>query len=391
MKRGFLKIFYLMAIASIFSACEKKEKKEEVVAEAPKAEASVSKEAYGATQDGIDVDLYTLENANGMVVKVTNYGGIITSILTPDKSGEFGEITLGFDSVADYENYSPYFGALIGRYGNRIANGKFSLDGVDYELVQNNGKNHLHGGTKGFDKVVWAAEEFKTEEGAGLTLTYLSKDMEEGYPGNLNVEVLYFLTNSDELEVTYKATTDKKTIVNLTQHAYFNFTDNAKTDILDHEVMIASDKLVPVDETLIPTGELTSVEGTPFDFNIPIKIGEKIEEENEQLKYGLGYDHCFVLKKEKQDSLELAATVYDPESGRFMELYTTEPAIQFYSGNFLDGSFVGRGGVSYNFRDALCLEPEHYPDSPNQSDFPSTVLNPGEEYYTKTVYSFSVK
>lgn len=355
----------------------------------------IEKTDFGKLEDGTLVSLFTLTNAEGVEVKITNYGGIITSFRVPDKDGIMEDVVLGFDSLEGYTSDTylksgPYFGALIGRYGNRIAKGKFKLDGQEYDLATNNDPNHLHGGLKGFDKVVWEAEEVQNEEGVGVKLHYVSKDMEEGYPGNLTVDVVYTLTNDNELKIDYKATTDKKTIVNLTNHSYFNLTGNVKRDILNHKLMINADEFIPVDETLIPTGEIRSVSGTPFDFTSPVAVGKRIEEDNEQLKFGQGYDHCWVING-KEGEMRLAATVYDPNSRRFMEVYTTEPGIQFYSGNFLNGALTGKGGVVYEHRYGLALETEHFPDSPNQPDFPSVELNPGETYHTQTAYKFSIK
>lgn len=352
------------------------------------------KEDYGKVNDQ-SVDLFTITNENGVEVKITNYGGIITSLLAPDKDGVLEDVVLGFDSLSGYRSdiylqEGPYFGAIIGRYGNRIADGKFTLDGKEYALATNNGPNHLHGGLTGFDKVVWDAEAFKNENGAGVTLHYVSEDMEEGYPGKLAVDVTYTLNNDNELEISYKATTDKKTVVNLTNHTYFNLTGNAKRNILDHQVKLAADKFTPVDETLIPTGELRDVEGTPFDFTEPTAVGARINADNEQLKFGNGYDHNWVLIGEA-GKMKPAATVYEPESGRFMEVSTTEPGVQFYTGNFLNGKLTGKGNVTYEQRYGLCLETQHFPDSPNQPNFPSVELNPGEVYQTTTVYKFSTK
>lgn len=355
------------------------------------SQVGIEKESFGQTKDGKAVDLYTLTNANGVEAKITNYGGIIVSLKVPDKNGNMEDVVLGFDSLAAYETKSPFFGALVGRYGNRIAKGKFTLDGKEYTLVQNNGENHLHGGTVGFDKKVWQAEEIQNDSTVGLKLTYTSPDMEEGYPGKLDVEVTYTLRNDNALAIDYKATTDKKTIVNLTNHSYFNLAGHDAGDILDHVMMINANQFVPVDSTLIPTGELQQVEGTPLDFTEPTRIGDRIDQtDNQQIAHGGGYDHCWVLNKDGQ-GLTLAATVYEPNSGRFMEVMTTEPGVQFYSGNFLRGPLEGKGGATYDKRSGLCLETEHFPDSPNQPDFPSVELNPGEVYQTTTVYKFSVR
>lgn len=350
--------------------------------------ASVTKETFGTMPDGTAVDQFTLVNKNNLEVKVITYGGIITSLKVPDREGKFKDIVLGYDNLESYLKSTPYFGAIIGRYGNRIADGKFKLDDTEYTLAANNGRNHLHGGVKGFDKVVWKGEPISEKDGVGLKLTYTSPDMEEGYPGNLKVTVIYTLTDDNTLTFDYTATTDKKTVVNLTNHSYYNLT-GVKEDILNHEVQINATNYLPVDSTLIPTG-VEPVAGTPFDFTSAKKIGKEINEDNAQLKNGLGYDHCWVLKEGK-DSLNFAASVYEPTSGRVMEIYTTEPAIQFYTGNFLNGSNIGKDSVVYNYRTGLCLETEHYPNSPNQPDFPSVVLNPGEEYHTTTVTRFLVK
>ncbi|MGB4257892.1 MAG: aldose epimerase family protein [Phycisphaerae bacterium] len=352
---------------------------------------TITKTAFGQTPDGQTADLYTLTNGNGMKVQITNYGGIITSIVVPDKNGKFEDVALGYDNLADYIKNSPYFGALIGRYGNRIAGGKFTLDGKEYKLFINNDPNSLHGGKKGFDKVLWKAEPVEGADVVGLKLTYLSKDMEEGYPGNLNATVWYFLTRDNELQIKYEATTDKPTVVNLTNHSYFNLAGAGNGDVLDHVMMLNADRFLPVDKTLIPTGELRPVKGTPFDFTTPTPIGKNIKADDEQVKFGNGWDHAWVLNKPKAGELTLAARVVEPTSGRMLEMYTTEPAVQFYSGNFLDGTTVGKGGKPYKFRYAFCLEAEHYPDSPNQPKFPSTVLRPGETYRQTTVYKFSTK
>ncbi len=352
--------------------------------------ASIEKSSFGTTKEGVALDLYTLKNVAGMTVKITNYGGTIVSWTAPDKNGKYEDITLGCDSISGYEKGVPFFGALVGRYGNRIAKGKFSLEGKTYTLAVNNGANHLHGGLKGFDKVVWAATPIDGPDVA-LKLTYTSKDMEEGYPGNLSVEVLYTLQRDNSLKIEYTATTDKTTVVNLTNHAYFNLSGDMNTTVLDHEIALNCDKFLPVDKTLIPTGELKSVEGTPFDFMTSTKIGARINDTlNEQIKFGGGYDHAWIIK-DHTTNIHEAAVVYEPTSGRVMEVLTTEPAIQFYTGNFLDGTIVGKEGVIYKKRSGLCLETEHYPDSPNQPKFPTTTLKPKETYKTTTVYRFSVK
>lgn len=350
----------------------------------------IEKTVFGTLPDGSTADLYTLRNANGMEVQITNYGGTITKLQAPDKDGKFANITLACDSLSGYLKGVPYFGALIGRYGNRIAKGKFTLEDKEYTLVQNNGVNALHGGTKGFDKVLWTAMPVDGEE-PQLKLNYTSADGEEGYPGKLEVEVVYTLQKNNALKIDYKATTDKATVVNLTNHTYFNLTGDASKDVLGHEVTLQADKFLPVDESLIPTGELKAVAGTPFDFTSAHTIGERINDAKDvQIKYGKGYDHCWVFTKAGNE-LKKVASVYEPTTGRVIEVATTEPAIQFYSGNFLDGTVIGEGGIPAKFRTGFCLETQHYPDSPNQPKFPTTVLKPGETYQTTTVYSFSIK
>ncbi len=345
--------------------------------------------SYGTLSDGTQVSQFTLRNANGMEMKVIEYGGIITNLTAPDKDGEFEDIVLGYDSLEAYVAENPFFGALIGRYGNRIARGKFTLDGVEYKLDTNNMPNHLHGGDVGYDKVVWKGEQVESDRGVALKLTYTSWDGEEGYPGELDIVVIYTLTNDNEVEFDYTATTDKKTVVNLTQHTYFNLSA-MEDDILDHELVLNADHYTPVDRTLIPTGEIAVVDGTPFDFTEAKTIGKEIGADHEQIRYGLGYDHNWVINEGDED-LNFAASLYEPESGRFMEVYTTEPGIQFYSGNFLTDNIAGKNGVINNYRTGLCLETQHFPDSPNQPNFPSTVLDPGETYHTTTVYKFSTK
>ena len=336
------------------------------------------------------IKLYKLVNPSGMQVKITNYGAIVTSILVPDRDGKLADVTLGYDRVEDYINAvdKPYFGAIVGRYGNRIAKGKFTIDGETYTLATNNNENHLHGGVIGFDKVVWDAKLVGGAGWSGLELNYLAKDKEEGYPGNLSVKVTYKLTDANELIVDYLATTDKATPVNLTQHSYFNLKGEGEGTILDHELMINAKRYTPVDKTLIPTGEMPEVAGTPFDFTTAKSIGRDIEQENEQLEFGLGYDHNFVLDRDGE-GLTLAARVHEPASGRTMEILTTEPGIQFYCGNFLDGRLKGKSGKPYVNRGGFCLETQHYPDSPNQPNFPTSILKPGDEYKTTTVFKFS--
>ena len=352
--------FFIPAAAFIlFFGCQPKEKRE-MKTESP---FTISQSDFGTTKDGKSVTLFTFTNKNGMEVKIMNYGGIVTQLKVPDKNGVVEDVVLGFDNVTAYEDGSPYFGAIVGRYGNRIAKGKFTLNGTEYTLAQNNGENSLHGGLKGFDKVIWEAETFENEEGVGLKLKYLSKDMEEGFPGNLDVTVTYTIKTSNEIQIDYAATTDKPTIINLTQHSYFNLT-GCKRDILDHEVMIKADKLVPVDAALIPTGELMPLDGTPFDFSVPAKVGARIDADHEQLKLGGGYDHCWVLNKSAQNALEWVVKMTEPTSGRVFELATSDPGVQFYTGNFLDGTLTGKGGVVYEQRYGLCFEPEFFPDSP---------------------------
>ncbi len=350
---------------------------------------NITKESFGKTTDGKNVDIYTLVNKNGCEVRITNYGGIIVSLKVPDKNGNLGDVMLGYDSVEQYiKNNGPYFGALIGRYGNRIGKGTFKLDGKTYTLATNNGENHLHGGNVGFDKVLWDAKEISEKGAPGLELTYLSKDGEEGYPGNLKVTVKYLWTNDNELKIEYTAKTDKPTVVNLTSHGYFNL--SGKGDILGEKLMINADKFTPVDSGLIPTGEMLPVAGTPFDFRTAKAIGKDIDADNQQIKYGPGYDHNFVLNK-KWNKLALAAEVYDPSTGRDMEVWTTEPGLQFYSGNFLDGTITGKGGWTYQKHAALCLESQHYPDSPNKDKWPTTTLRPKQTYKSTTIYKFSTK
>ena len=391
MKNARFSLLMVFTLAILFTTCKPKsqESSDTLTDSVSTTEGTITRSDFGKLEDGTQISLYTLTNAAGTVATITNYGGIVVSIKTHDKNGNLEDIVLGFDSLSSYVKNNPFFGAIVGRYGNRIAKGKFKLDDQTYNLAVNNGENHLHGGLKGFDKVVWAGDSYNTPDGAVLNLTYTSKDLEEGYPGNLQAEVTYTLTKDNELKIDYKATTDKKTVVNLTNHSYFNLSGNTKTDILNHTVSIAASKFLPVDKGLIPTGELKDVKGSPFDFTTPHVVGERINAKDQQIQIGGGYDHCWVF--DSTDKLVPKATVYESTSGRFMEVFTTEPGVQFYSGNFLDGSVTGKFNTVYKKRFGLCLETQHFPDSPNQPSFPSTVLNPGDVYTSQTIYKFSVK
>jgi aldose 1-epimerase len=369
-------LFYLIAIGISRTSAE--------------ARSKMQKQGFG-TEDGQTVDLYILTNESGFEAAITNYGGTVVSLKVPDRSGKLADVVLGYDSVNEYANGKSYFGAIIGRYGNRIAHGTFELGGVTYTLAENNGENHLHGGNQGFNKRLWTAKDVSGGAGPALELTYLSKDGEEGYPGNLSVRVVYTLTSHNELKIAYSATTDKPTILNPTNHSYFNLAGEGNRDILQHQLVINADRFTPVDATLIPTGELRKVKGTPFDFSTPTAIGARINNDDEQLKFGKGYDHNWVLKGGQAGTLALAARVYEPKSGRVLEVWTTQPGVQFYTGNFLNADVHGKGGKTYGFRSALCLETQHFPDSPNHPDFPSTVLEPGQHYHSTTVYKFSTK
>jgi aldose 1-epimerase len=351
---------------------------------------NIAKQAFGTMPDGTPVDLYTLVNDNGITAKITNYGGIIVSLLVPDKKGNLDDIVLGFDTLTEYVEHNPYFGCLVGRFGNRIANARFTLAGTEYVLAQNDGQNHLHGGEIGFDKVVWNAEPVTEGNAVGLKLTHLSPDGDEGYPGNLSLTVTYTLDNDNALHIDYVATTDKATVVNLTNHSYFNLAGAGSGDILGHTLEIVADRFTPVDDTLIPTGELRPVAGSPLDFTSATVIGDRIEQDDEQLKLGGGYDHCWVVNGEP-GTMRLAARACDPASGRILEIHSTEPAIQFYAGNMMPETLTGKGGKTYVRRGGFCLETEHYPDSPNQPDFPSTTLEPGDTYETTTTFAFRVE
>ena len=353
------------------------------------AKASIEKRVFGKLEDGTTIDIYTLKNRKGLQVEITTYGGAVVTIKTPDRRGRMADIVLGYADASGYVSDVSYFGALIGRYANRIARGRFTLNGVEYQLPQNNGVNHLHGGVRGFHKVVWQPLELPRHDGVALQLTYLSKDNEEGYPGNLAVTATYVLSDANELRIEYSATTDKETVVNFTHHSYFNLAGAGTGNVLQHKLKINADRFTPVDQTLIPTGELKAVKGTPFDFGRETAIGSRINQPDGQLVFGKGYDHNFVLNKQGQE-LSLAATVYEPSSGRALEMWTTEPGVQLYSGNFLD-KVRGKEGKLYNRNDGFCLEAQHFPDSPNHPAFPSTVLKPGQRYTQTTVYKFMVR
>ncbi len=375
-----LKLLLLAIIACTLFSCTGKRNSENKTSMDIKS--GIITGTFGSV-DGEEVKLYTLTNSNGMVIKVTNYGGIVTSIQVPDRDTRLGDVALGFDELQPYLDGHPYFGCIVGRYGNRIANAGFELDGQSYILTKNNGENSLHGGDVGFDKKIWEAETFESEKGVGLQLHYLSPDMEEGYPGNLDVYVTYLLTDENEIIITYKATTDKACPVNLTWHGYFNLTEG-RENVKGHQILINADKYVVVDENIMPTGELRSTQNTPMDFSDFHTIGERFDQVEG------GYDHSYVLVKDSP-GLTLVARVHEPKSGRLMEVYTTEPGVQFYAGNFLDGTLTGRNGVVYNSQYGFCLEAQHFPDSPNQPGFPNSILRPGEVYAQTTIYRFSVK
>lgn len=350
----------------------------------------MKKTAFGKTSGGAPVELYTLSNVHGMKVEIMTYGGAVVSLMAPDRHGQFADVVLGMESVAGYQRQTAFFGALIGRYGNRIGHGQFQLDGETYKLPKNDGDNTLHGGPQGFDKRIWKVHK---AQGAALELTYVSHDGEEGFPGTLTAKVIYTLTARNELKIDYSATTDKDTVVNLTNHSYFNLAGAGGGNILQNQLTLYADRFTPVDAGLIPTGELRAVAGTPFDFTKPTAIGARIGQDDQQLQYAKGYDHNWVINKgnEADGPLTKAAEVYDPASGRVLEVFTTEPGVQFYTGNFLDGTIHGKGGKVYPFRGALCLETQHFPDSPNKPEFPSTELKAGETYNSTTVYRFSAR
>lgn len=354
---------------------------------------SINQKPFGE-KDGTPVTLYSLTNSNGLQADITNYGGIVVRLLTPDRTGKMADVVLGYNTLDEYIKETPYFGCLVGRYGNRIAHGKFTLDGHTYSLDANNEPGdipcHLHGGTIGYDKVVWEAEPMMTKKGPALKLHHVSVDGDEGYPGTLDITVTYTLTNKDELSIHYQATTDKATPVNLTHHGYFNLKGEGSGDILGHVLQFEADRYTPVNKGLIPTGELADVKGTPFDFTKPHAIGERVEDQHEQMAFGGGYDHNWVLNNQ-MGKLAKAATVFELTTGRTMQVWTEEPGLQFYCGNFLDGTLVGKSGKAYAFRNGFCLETQHYPDSPNQAHFPSTILKPGETYDTTTLYRFGAR
>ena len=378
MKKSLVLLFLLLLVMSAIGCGQARVEEKKM---------GITKQSYGKA-DGKEVNLWTLTNKNGLVAKITNYGGIMTELWLPDKNGKMADCVLGYDKLDGYIKSSPYFGALIGRYGNRIGKGKFTLEGREYTLATNdNGKNHLHGGTKGYDKVVWNAKEVQTKDGVGLELTYLSKEGEYGYSCKINIKVVYMLTNKNELTVEYEATTDKPTVCNLTQHNYYNLAGAGSGTILDHQLTLNADKFTPTDDGLIPTGDIVPVQGTPMDFRKPVAIGMRVAADYQPLTFGKGYDHNWILNK-KAGEMSLAAKVLEPNSGRVMEVWTDQPAIQFYCGNFLDGTIVGKGGAVYKHRTGFCLETQHYPDSPNHANFPSTELKPGQVYKTKTVHIF---
>jgi aldose 1-epimerase len=352
------------------------------------AHGAVEEQPFGTTKEGKKITLYTLTNSHHMEVRAMNYGAIIVSLRVPDRKGQVADIVLGHDTLEGYFDNSPHLGGLVGRYANRIANGSFTLDGVKYSLPKNNGPNTLHGGIKGFDQAVWQGTPLKGK--TGVAFSYLSKDGEEGFPGNLKVKVTYSLTEANELVIHYEATTDKPTVLNLSQHSYFNLAGEGTGDILNHEAMINADRFTPVDSTMIPTGELRPVKGTPLDFTTQTKVGARIDDNYEQLVLGKGYDHNFVINR-KAEGLVLAARAYEPTSGRVMEISTDQPGVQFYTGNFLDGTVTGKQGHVYKQRYGLCFETQHFPDSPNHPEFPSPVLRPGQTFHSRTILKFSAK
>ena len=370
-------ILFLLVISTLIS-CTKK------------TVSNIEEHAFDTISVDKKISLYTLENKNGIVIQVTNFGARIVTLFTPDKNGKMEDIILGYENIDRYlnNNGERFLGATIGRYGNRIAEGKFTIDSITYQVPQNNNGQSLHGGLLGFDMVVWNVDSVSENM---IHFSYVSVDGEQGYPGNLDVKMIYTLTDDNELKIVYSATTDKKTPINLTHHSFFNLKGEGNGTINDHVLYINADKYTPVDSVLIPTGEIADVENTPFDFRTPTAIGLRVDENNAQLKVGKGYDHNFVLNRKTTSEMELAASVYEPASGRFMEIFTTEPGLQFYGGNFFSGKTIGKYGKTLNFREAIALETQHFPDSPNQPNFPSTILNPGQVYLHTCIYKFSVK
>ena len=356
-----------------------------------KSKPNTTKSTFGKTTDGQQADLYVLRNKKGMQVAITNFGATIVSVKVPDRNGKVADVVLGYDDVKGYEDGKAYFGATVGRYANRIAHGEFTLNGATYTLAKNDGENHLHGGVRGFSKKLWTARDVSTANRPALEFTYVSEDGEEGYPGKLNASVTFTLTDKSELIIEYAAATDKATVINLTNHSYFNLAGQDSGDIFSHHLILYADKFTPVDATLIPTGELRNVKGTPFDFTRAEAIGTRINQSDQQLKFGKGYDHNWVLNKNKAGGLSPAAELYDAQTGRVINVRTTEPGVQFYSGNFLDGTARGKAGKAYKYRTGLCLETQHFPDSPNHPDFPTTTLKPGERFRSTTIYAFSTK
>ncbi|MFN0109859.1 MAG: aldose epimerase family protein [Blastocatellia bacterium] len=384
----------LLALGGLLGACEQKPAEPAqtpAAAITPKgADPKLKKESFGKLLDGTEVDSYTLTNKNGVEVKITNYGATITSIKAPDRSGKMDDVTLGYDNIAGYLDKNPHLGSLAGRYANRIANGEFKLGGKTITLAKNNGPNHLHGGPNGFYKQLWNATDASSATGTAVRMTYLSKDGEENYPGNLETTVTYTLTDQNELKIDYLATTDKETVVNLTNHSYFNLAGAGSGDVLGHQLKINAKNTTEIDKTLIPTGKMSAVAGTPFDFTKLTAIGARINDKNQQLEIGQGYDHNFVLDTGGSVTAQ-AVEVYEPTTGRVMEVFTDQPGVQLYTANHLDGSIIGKGGKTYAKRGGFCLETQHHPDSPNKPNFPTTALKPGEKYQTTTIYKFSAR
>jgi aldose 1-epimerase len=379
MKKILVVILFVIFMTAV--SCQSKEK----------VESMIEKKPFGKLADNTEVTMYTLKNSNGMVAEIIDYGATVVSLTVPDKNGNFADVVLGYDNIEGYVKGTAYFGAIVGRYGNRIGKGKLVVDGKEYKLACNNGANHLHGGPKGFNKRLWTVEGTSvTKDGPAITLTYISKDGEENYPGTVKLSVVCTLTNDNALSLVYTGTTDKATVLNPTNHSYFNLSGDMSTTILDHELMMDADKYTPVDAGLITTGKLDDVAGTPMDFRTAKKIGEKVDANFEQLKFGGGYDHNWVINN-YNGKLKLISTLYEPKSGRLMETFSTEPGVQFYCGNFLDGTVAGKGGIKYPKRSGLCLEAQHFPDSPNKPEFPTTLLKPDDTYHQTTIYKFSVK